>query len=179
MPRKSLEEIEEFEDEKGDSAITFDDKTALRLEYAWKWFSYHAQQRLTAFHYFLIVVALLTTGYITACGKQLESIQIVICSLGVLISVAFLALDIRNEELVNDGRAALRKLERAIDLNVHRADYIRVGVKWSWFKADPPWGKPEETRTRNKHGLWLRVIEGVWASVFFAGLCASVLRFFC
>lgn len=178
MQRKSLDEIEKFE--ATDPATKFDPaKTALRLEYAWKWFSYHAQQRLTAFHYFLIVVALLTTGYITAVDKQLESIQIVICILGVLISVAFLALDIRNEELVNDGRAALRKLERAIDLKIHRADYIRDGVEWSWRKTDPPWGKDQETRTTHKHGLWLEVIEGVWAGVFLVGLCASVLRLFC
>ena len=178
MDRKSLEDIDKCE--VTDPAITFHhDKTALRLEYAWKWFSYHAQQRLTAFHYFLIIVALLTTGYVAALDKELESIQIIICILGVLISIAFWALDIRNEELVNDGRAALRKLERAIDLDIHRADYSRDGVKWSWFKADPPWGKDEETRTLNKHGLWLRIIECAWAIVFLAGLGASVIRCFC
>lgn len=173
--RPRLEEIDEVE--RNDPTSSFCDKhTPIQIDYAWKWFSYHAQQRLTAFHYFLLVIALLTTGYVTALGSGFIIVERVLCAVGVLISLSFLFLDVRNEELVNDGRAALRKLERAIDITIHRADYKRQEIRFSPFRKQPGWAGLPEVRTWHKHGFWLRVIEGLAAGIFVAALAFSFYR---
>ncbi len=125
--------LEERRKEDSSDPITkFDqEKTPAILTYAWNWFSYHANQRLTAFHYFLIIVGFLVAGYTTSLDKQLYTMQAAIGLVGVLISIAFLALDIRNEQLVDDGRDALRKLEQALEMEkgLHSADYLRPEEK--------------------------------------------------
>jgi hypothetical protein len=140
-------------DDQSDPIFNWDPvKTQPTLVYAWSWFGYHAQQRLTAFNYFLVVAGLLTSGYVTCYNSHLYSLQIVIGIIGALISIGFLALDVRNEELVNDGRDALRKLEHALGMakGIHRADYDRIketkicGIKVS-----------------TKHGFWFRRIESI------------------
>src|SRR5262245_11862963 len=102
--------------------------TPVLLTYAWNWFNYHANQRLTAFHYFLIIVGFLVAGYIPCFEKNFYGLQVVLGFVGFLISIAFLALDARNEQLVNDGRDALRKLEQALSMGrgINLADYVRL-----------------------------------------------------
>jgi hypothetical protein len=131
------------------------DKTAPRLTYAWNWFNYHANQRLTAFNYFLIITALLANGYITCTEKGLYLIQALVGVAGIIISMAFFLLDIRNEQLVDDGRNALWKLESALTMGVgiHRVDYGRP-KRWK--------------RLPIGHGFWFRLIEIATLALFLA-----------
>lgn len=171
--RKKIEELRKKD--KSDPIATFcDKKTPPTLTYAWNWFSYHASQRLTAFHYFLIIVGFLVAGYITCVDKKLYAMQVVLGFVGVLISIAFLALDARNEQLVDDGRDALRKLEQALgmEIGIHTVDCVRE-------KKDAPlemllFNKREESLIDQKilisHGVWLRRIERVAVVLFFGAL---------
>jgi len=84
------------------------------LEYAWKWFEFHADQRLRAFYYYLIIIGALGYGYLFCLNSDnkvsVSSLAPLLGFLGALISVAFLIIEIRNVDLVNIGRDELRRL---------------------------------------------------------------------
>src|SRR5712672_1931206 len=133
------------------------ERTDTTLTYTWNWFAYHASQRLQAFNFFLLILAALATGYLTALDKDYGLLQIAIGVAGILISFAFLALDFRNEQLVTDGRHALRQLERALGTDIHRSDYR--------LNAGRPLGELlfgmslRRWPISIKHSDWLRRIE--------------------
>jgi hypothetical protein len=83
------------------------------LDYAWKWFEYHAAQRLQAFRFFLIVLGAL----LLAIGNALKEGQAVLlfsaAAAGGVVAFVFLLLELRNEALVNVGRDALLQLEKS------------------------------------------------------------------
>lgn len=153
-----------------------DKKTSPTLTYAWNWFSYHANQRLTAFHFFLIMVGFLVAGYITCIDKKLYAMQFVLGGVGVLISFAFLALDFRNERLVDDGRDALRKLEQALGMGIgiYTVDEAREKkVKpLGTLLFDITSGCLLKKEFNISHAVWLRRIQRVALVLF---LCAFVL----
>jgi hypothetical protein len=152
------------------------EKTDTTLTYAWNWFAYHASQRLQAFNFFLLILAALATGYLTALDKDYGLLQIAIGVAGILISFAFLALDFRNEQLVTDGRHALRQLERALGTNIHRSDYDRLiarplsellfGMDWRFAR----W--PISIR----HSDWLRRIERFALIMFVIATIAGIVH---
>ena len=163
------------------------ERTDTTLTYTWNWFAYHASQRLQAFNFFLLILAALATGYLTALDKDYGLLQIAIGVTGILISFAFLALDFRNEQLVTDGRDALRQLERALGTNIHRADYDRViarplsqllfGVDWpvrlaKWPIVGKPFAKPISIR----HTSWLRRIERFALILFVLATIAGIVH---
>jgi len=90
------------------------DERELAFQYSWGWFKYHAQQRYSAFNYFLLTIGALSWAYMQKPGindNDLNLIRSAIGLLGFLISLAFLFIEKRNTELVNDGRAGLDRLE--------------------------------------------------------------------
>jgi hypothetical protein len=159
-----LKDLDKSDDGAAHPIINWDDKkTGPRLTYAWNWFNYHAQQRLTAFHYFLIIVGFLMAGYITCLDKTLKLLQAVIGFVGIVISLAFWALDIRNGQLVDDGRDALRKLERALDMDIHRMDYDRLKEgEILWLKVP------------TSHGVWFRRIQRMAILLFLLALICAI-----
>lgn len=81
-------------------------------EYAWNWFEYHASQRLTAFRFFLVFLGALVVGFSTGLKDGNVFFASLIGWFGAFISLAFLILEFRNEQLVNVGRDALIHLEQ-------------------------------------------------------------------
>jgi hypothetical protein len=89
-------------------------------EYAWNWFEYHAGQRLMAFRFFLVFLGVLVVGFSTSLKDGNIFFASVVGWFGAFISLAFLILEIRNEQLVNVGRDALMHLEQFDEsLKVH------------------------------------------------------------
>jgi hypothetical protein len=90
-------------------------KAELR-EYAWKYFSLHAEQRLKTFHFFVILSTLLTGAVLTIAK---DTVHVGYASpLAYLLSVfsfVFWKLDIRNKELIRHGESALKNLENHFD----------------------------------------------------------------
>ena len=173
-----------------DPSLKWDEKrTPPTLTYAWAWFSYHANQRLTAFHYFLIIVGILATGYATSLEKDLYLMQVILGLVGIIISLAFLALDVRNTRLVDDGREALWDLEGALRMEkgIYRKDDDSNHVlreKKAPLSDFIPWETISKTKEGNKrfnkklsisHSFWLRTIH--WTALvlfFFATIIGAI-----
>ncbi|MEA2355979.1 MAG: hypothetical protein QOD61_2108 [Solirubrobacteraceae bacterium] len=151
------------------------------LTYAWNWFQYHAGQRLTAFNFFLVIVGVVAVAFTKALEQGWTVLGAVVAGLGALISIGFLFLDVRNEELVNCGRAALAELERG--LRVHPSG--DAGDRTHLKRGAPGTLRGRVTRSGRwagwiAHRRWLRLIEGtvaiafvfgaIWAATGFAGL---------
>lgn len=81
------------------------------FDYAWNWFEYHATQRLVAFRYFLIFLCIIAIALNSAVEASNLNVARILGGLGAFISLAFLILEIRNEQLVNVGRDALKAIE--------------------------------------------------------------------
>ena len=82
-------------------------------DYAWKYFSLHADQRVKTFNFFLILAAFALGGVLTAIkdpGHPLGVAAIAFLLGG--MTIVFYKLDCRNKDLVRHGEAALARLER-------------------------------------------------------------------
>ena len=88
-----------------------DDLLKLRFDYAWKWFDYHAKQRITMFYYFLIIIGILASAYVQLLDKKLYALATGLSIIGFFLSIGFYCLDLRNRQLVRWGEDVLKKLE--------------------------------------------------------------------
>ena len=89
----------------------------MQFDYAWKWFAYHAEQRIRMFDYFLIIIGILANAYIQAyiyfyAKNHFSIVNYLIGSIGVVVSIAFILLDVRNRQLVEIGEKYLKILEK-------------------------------------------------------------------
>ncbi len=142
-----------MDDEKRPSA-----SSEIAFKYAWDWFSYHAAQRLTTFRFFLIIIGVVVVGYFKCLEQGWRGLGFLTGLFGVLISIAFWLLEIRNEELVNCGRHALDKLEESVGLTIRKDDKDRAYLEES---LDPVSRLiPKSWRHKGvKHRSWLRLIH--------------------
>jgi hypothetical protein len=107
-----------------------------RYKYAWDWFQYHANQRIITFNFFLVVIGTLIYAYFSAPCSNVSFARFLIGIIGVIISFAFLVIEVRNTILVDDGRRALDNLEGNLENNgvapynimgIRKADLQRIG----------------------------------------------------
>src|ERR1043166_1147764 len=80
--------------------------------YAWAYFSYHADQRMKTFNFFLVGAGLLAGGITTLIKDGGDPRWV--CPLGIVLTVlsaVFWKIDQRNHDLVRNGEAALRYLD--------------------------------------------------------------------
>lgn len=148
--------------------------TEIALKYAWDWFSYHAGQRLRAFHFFLIIIGVVVVGYLKCVDEKWQGFGFLIGLFGFFISIAFWILEIRNEELVNCARGALMKLEEQVGLTTIRKDddarkHLKKSLDWfSWLlsRLIPARWRFKIGGTIVKHRFWLRLIYLVTGIAF-------------
>jgi hypothetical protein len=151
----------------------------LQLDYAWKWFSYHAAQRVSMFNYFLIVTGILANAYISALKEGFPWIASAIGVMGCFISFAFFKLDYRNRCLVKMGEDVLEVLEHyhlfTEELEAkddHTGQDFPVAILFREAYEDKASGGNDKHNWRKgKHKVWLRTIEG---GVLVAFLVATV-----
>jgi hypothetical protein len=95
------------------------DQTA--LEYGFKWFEFHAQQRTTTFNFYLIIYSGLATAVSFLLKEKFQLGSIVMSLLMIGVSVLFWQLDVRNRQLIDIGESILsdgwRKNGLSEDLN--------------------------------------------------------------
>ncbi|MFA4966821.1 MAG: hypothetical protein WC624_01210 [Candidatus Margulisiibacteriota bacterium] len=137
-----------------------DNDREFAYKYAWDWFKHHAEQRYWAFNYFLLVIGALAYGYSQVkCDEW--PMRVAIGVFGLVISLAFLFIEKRNNTLVNDGRAALRDFEKK---------YIKLGKDNEFdgfmrYEEDNRLGCPWNLIC---HKFWFRsvIIASFGASIF-------------
>src|ERR1700691_3702810 len=73
----------------------------LQFDYAWKWFSFHADQRTKVFNFMLVVLGIFLAGIITGLNKELSHLgAAILCFIAAGLAVIFARLDRRNRDLV-------------------------------------------------------------------------------
>jgi hypothetical protein len=114
--------------------------------YAWAYFSFHADQRMKTFNFFLIVSGLVAGGIVTLLRDGGN--PWIVAPLGLALSMLcllFWRLDQRNHVLVRNGEAALKFLDSQHDLPLsdgtphvlcifERDDFNRRGESRSLFR---------------------------------------------
>lgn len=101
---------------------------ALRTEYrdyAWKYFSLHADQRLKTFNFFIVISTFLIGSFGALISQTgLQTLYVLLPIFLVFVSFVFWKLEERNRMLVKNGEQALKLLdEEALsnETNVHKA----------------------------------------------------------
>lgn len=108
-----------------------EDLDSLAHEYAWNWFSYHAQQRLGLFNISLVAIAAAATGAISAKVQGWNSLAAIISAFGAVLSLAFLRLDQRNSELTKLAEEHLKVSEQRL------AEHVGNTIKLSALANNP------------------------------------------
>jgi hypothetical protein len=83
----------------------------LRLDYAWKWFDFHAEQRTKMFNYMLLGLGIFSTGLVTAIEKRLLPEALALSVAAVVITAAFWRMDHRNRWLYRLAQDVLVECE--------------------------------------------------------------------
>ena|ERR1700686_5692075 len=131
------------------------------LEYSWKWFEYHAGQRLSAFRFFMVFLGAMAVALGQALKEgQFHVIALIAGPLGILISVAFLMLEFRNEALVQIGREALKSLEKKA--------FTTFPEETRLFLRDA-----DNKRSAHSYKLWVRIIYGTSILIFIGLIVGS------
>lgn len=134
-----------------------------RLDYAWKYFDFHAKQRTTMFNFFLIFTGLIVNGYVQLVKEKSFILAIIIALSGVIITIAFVALERRNEELVHIAEDILKSLEEDI-LFTGYIRHVRYPNRRDW------WGKMKWSIEENELGIIMRQSKDTRQSVYSHGI---------
>ncbi|MBZ9577996.1 deoxyribose-phosphate aldolase [Patescibacteria group bacterium] len=97
------------------------------LKYTWDWFSYHANQRMVALRFFIIIMGAIGYIFILGISKPNFLLILIFGLLCIGIAKLFWIIDVRNRELVQCARDVLDKLEEKMgwvedDIAVRRKD---------------------------------------------------------
>jgi hypothetical protein len=85
-----------------------------RLEYAREFFNYQAQQRMTMFNFFLVFVGFVITGYGALFKQSSCRMTTFLAIAGAILTIVFIFLERRNEELVHISEDVLKWLENDV-----------------------------------------------------------------
>lgn len=158
-----------------------------RLDYGWKFFDFHARQRMSMFNFFLIFIGFIFAGYGTLFKDGSFCVASGFAFVGATLTFVFIALDRRNEELVNISEDLLFSLETDVLFD----EYDRK-MKWPhrrgiWKMRTKEEEKPagifrrqaaEEKDCGNsffEHGRWIPLFQ-VAVIVTFLGLAGFAAR---
>jgi hypothetical protein len=91
------------------------------LEYGFKWFEYHAQQRITSFHFYLIAYSGLAAAEAFLLKETFHFGSMLIGLVMIFTSVLFWQLDVRNRQLIEIGELIISQgwLEGGLDSHLN------------------------------------------------------------
>lgn len=82
-------------------------------DYAWKYFSLHADQRIKTFNFYLVLATFAVGGMLTIVNVAGHAWVVALISfILAFLSWIFYNLDCRNKQLVKHGEDALKRLEQ-------------------------------------------------------------------
>ena len=166
----------------------FDQKWRLfekRLDYGWKFFDFHARQRMSMFNFFLIFIGFIFAGYGTVFKDGSFWVASIFAGVGAILTFAFIALDRRNEELVNISEDLLFSLETDVLFDEYDRKMLWPHRRGFWKMKTKEDKKPagifrrqaeEEKKTECRkswceHGTWIPLFQ-VAVILTFLGLAA-------
>jgi hypothetical protein len=122
------------------------DVEKLRFDYAWKWFSFHAEQRTKMFNYMLLGLGIFATAVVSALNNGLVLEATVISVAAAVLGGAFILLDRRNKQLYVPAMDVLIQMEMA--------QLFRKGEEPKDLKDGFYWGisgriRQEDQKTKN------------------------------
>jgi hypothetical protein len=163
-----------------------------RFEYAWRFFDFHAKQRITMFNFFILFSGILINAFALLLQKNELLALFVVSLFGATITVFFIFLERRNEELVHIAEDTLRELEQAFLFKD-----IQVKVEWPhqrswWLGKMDSFSEPKEVPlgifvrqdydkengkgSKYSHGTWIPSVQmAVCALCLLTALCAVLL----
>lgn len=136
-----------------------DEQLRLAHEYAWNWFSLHANQRLALFNLSLIALGALTAGCASAFSQDWNFAAALSATVSVLIAVAFLRLDQRNSDLTKMAEQQLAASSEALLSTV-----VGSGIKFCSL-ADHP--------SKTNFYTFGQIVRSVYWTAIAIGLVAS------
>ena len=143
-------------------------------EYAWKYFELHADQRLKAFHFFIIFATLLIGAFATLVQRSGLHVAYVLLPLAlVFLSFVFWKLEERTRMLVRNGEDALKYLDA--EALGSEAELVE---KLALFDSDDR--KVEERRNTNvwhDHFSYSRCFRWVYISAGTLGVLGILICF--
>lgn len=153
-----------------------------QFEITWKWFQFHADQRMRNFYYYLVIIGALSWGFLQCLQGNHCQINVMapfLSILAVIVSVAYFYLEIRSVELVNIGRKAL-VLNRFRPMLVDNPDLVEDGEKEEYLKEKKmalknAMGAPHFiVEALVKHELWLRLLYLLFGVLSFFSFFYSI-----
>ena len=135
----------------------------MKFEYAWRYFAYHAKQRVTMFNFFLLGSGIIGNAYGLLLRGESHLQAGGIALIGFLVCVVFLMLDVRNHQLVNLGEDALRRVEKDHLLSTDHGKPDHKIPEYAIMTREPKVGEPPRFL---KHGTLIRSLEVVVACGF-------------
>jgi hypothetical protein len=149
-------------------------------DYAWSWFSYHAEQRTSMFNYSLAAAGLLAAGYGAVFDKSIV-VAAAISIVGFAVMLCFVFLDVRNRRLVEHGETALMYVESALFKG--GSGKMPIGILLADLRGiDPAQAQRDlglDTSTKpsrlGSHKVLLPLVEGIVCAAFLAGGIAPLV----
>jgi hypothetical protein len=80
---------------------------------------------MTSLNYFFVTMGIIAVAYSKCVERDWRGFGTLVGVLGSIACVAFWSLDVRNEELVNCGRDALKEVEREFGMHIRDDDFNR------------------------------------------------------
>ncbi len=139
-----------------------------RFEYAWRYFEFHAKQRTTMFSFFLVFSAFIIGACAKLLGEKQEMLVLLILGMGMVITIFFIFLDRRNEELVHIAEDVLNQLEEDYLFKNYKFKEVKYKIRTFWGVLKKPTEVPARVGilnrriiddSRNKHGTYLPAIQ--------------------
>jgi|GEM_PF-607843 len=159
------------------------EQNKLQYNYAWNWFDFHAKQRVSMFNFFLIITGILANGFISVIRTDCRFLGAGIAILGIITSIGFIFLDVRNKQLVEMGEDMLLSIEEKIFSGEFKIKIkekpmdpkqVQGGFMLREYKEEPRWEKGSRWRyiKRNaiKHKFIIGFIELAVAILFLLGI---------
>ena len=85
---------------------------SIEFEYLWKHFAFNAEQRLKAFNFYIVLSLFGLGGVATAIEKDASDLIYLLLGIYIsLISISFIIIDLRSQELVNIAVPGIKKFE--------------------------------------------------------------------
>src|SRR5258708_6717426 len=161
------------------------DLLKLRLDYAWKWFSFHADQRTKMFNFMLIVVGIFATAVVAAVKEGMLEVAVLVCFVPGLLPFVFSLLHRPNRDLLLLGADLVCELGKKklfgedAKILISKDKEVPFGILWRQRISEPPSSdRPIFSYLKDallgKHRVWLRVIAVLISAFFLIG--AWVIR---